>query len=185
MLKSDLFPTHSWAIIDTNILTQLARGKRAEAYRPIFEFLLDNGHEIFLLDASRFELVGFSGNKTDHDYLSKWVSQFPILHARNEDVETATLLSSYYKLLDPNLNTKQISFCDCLYAAQLIRYKAKVFLITADLHDFPVSIFDVRHAEVIEDNRRATVVAFIAYNEKKWKVAQERFAGSDRTAGLS
>ncbi len=178
MLKSDLFPRYASAILDTNILTQLARGKRAQAYKSIFEFLIKHEHEIFLLDASKFEFVGFSGNKTDYEALSKWISQFSIYNTRPEDVERAILLSSLYKILDPHLNTKQISYCDCLYAAQLIKYKENVFLIAADIHDFPVSIFDVRHVEIIEDNRRATVVAFITYNEEKWQLAQAKFRES-------
>ena len=181
MPKSDLFPRYSSAILDANILMQLARGKRAEAYRPIFEFLVKNGHEIFLLDASKFELVGFAGNKTDYDYLSNWISQFTILSARREDVEAAIVLSSFYKLLDPSLNVKQISFCDCLYAAQLVRYKENIFLVTADIYDFSISIFDIKHIEIIEDNRRATIVAFVSYNDEKWKSAQSKFSESART----
>lgn len=175
----DPFPRFSHAILDTNVLTQLAKEKRSEAYRPIFEFLIENDHSIFLLDASKFELVGFAGSKKNHDYLANWIDQFTIISVKPDDVETATLLSSYYKLLDPQLNSKQISYCDCLYAAQLIKYKEGAFLITANIQDFPVSIFDIKEIEVIEDDRKATIVAFITYNESKWLTAKEKFDRSD------
>jgi predicted nucleic acid-binding protein len=127
MLQSDLFPPRLSAFLDTNILTQLAREKRAEAYRPVFEFLVNNNHEIFLLDASRFELAGFSSNKKDYDHLLNWID---------------------------------------------------AFMITANIQDFPVSIFDVKHIEVIEDDKRANMIGFITYNQSKWELAQERFRAS-------
>ncbi|MBI2120845.1 MAG: type II toxin-antitoxin system VapC family toxin [Parcubacteria group bacterium] len=166
---------NTYALLDTNILSQMPKENRAEKFRPVFEFLKERRISIFLTDAVYFEFTGFQQNKNDRDSLKKWVEQFPRVDTRFEDVERAALLSSCYKNTDPSLNTRQISYPDCLHASQILKYEGRAFIITADIHDYPVSIFDISKVMMIEDGKRAVVVGFITYNEKKWLKAVNNF----------
>ncbi|MDE1970034.1 MAG: hypothetical protein KGI50_00430 [Patescibacteria group bacterium] len=165
-------------ILDTNILSQLAKEKRADKFRPVFDFFKNNNIDPLLIDATYFELLGFTANKSDFDFLAEWVKQFPILPTKSEDVELASLLSSYYKNLDPELNKKQISYCDCLHAAQLIKFGGRVFIVTTDIHDYPISIFDIKSIQIIEDNKKAVLVGFITFNKEKLEKARINFEKS-------
>lgn len=169
---------HKFALLDVNILSQMIREKRAEKFRPVFEFLKQNNVEIFLIDATYFEFTAFVGNKKNYDVLSNWIGEFPILPCRLDDTKLASLLSSYYIHADPKLNKKQISYIDCLYAAQLVRYKERAFIVTTDIHDYPISIFDISKIVVLEDSQRAVIVAFITFNEDKWQAISHRFEAS-------
>ena len=70
---------NKWVILDTNILSQMAKEKRADIFKPVFEFLKENDCQIFLIDSTYFELIAFAGNKKDYDYLNNWMNNFPIL----------------------------------------------------------------------------------------------------------
>lgn len=167
-----------YALLDVNILSEIARKKRAEKFRPVLEFLKNNNIDIFVLDATRFEFVGFAGNQVDYDFLDSWIKRFPITLTKENDVELAILISSIYKCLHPDISPKQISYCDCLYAAQVIKYEGRAFLITTDVHDYPISIFDISKIEIINNNGKAVFVAFITFNKEKWGIAKRQFEKS-------
>lgn len=167
-----------WVILDTNLLYQMTREKRSEIFRTVFNFLKEQNAEIFLLDSTYFEVIGFTRTYDRFESLNKWVRKFPILRIREDDINLATRLSMYYRCLDSNINPKQISFCDCLNAAQLIKYKGKAFLVTTDIYDYPISLFNISKLFCIEDNKRANIVAIITYDEHKWKLAEEKFKNS-------
>jgi predicted nucleic acid-binding protein len=177
MAEDDFF-NGKFAILDTNILSEMTRSKRAERFLSVFKFLKEKDVQPFLLDSTRFELIGFSTNKKDYDFLNEWIEQFPIVNARREDVDSAILLSSLYKCRDPSISPKQISYCDCLHATQLIKYKEKAFILTTDVHDYPLSLFDIKKIMVVDENSRAVFVGFITYNEGKWNELNKRFAGT-------
>ncbi|MCI0542473.1 PIN domain-containing protein [bacterium] len=168
---------NKFALLDTNILSKFAKEKQAQKFRSVFDFLHENDVEIFLTDATYFEFIGFTPNKKDRDILKAVVSQFPIVNMKVEDVEMASVLSSCYKRLDPILNPKQISYVDCLHAAQLIKYKGRAFIVTADIHDYPISVFDISKVMVIEDGQRANIIGLITFNENKWSKVRASFEG--------
>lgn len=166
---------NKYALLDVNILSQMFKEKRAEKFRPVFEFLKKNSIAIFLIDATYFEFTSFIADKRRNDLMADWINQFSIHECRFEDIKLASLLSSYYAHADPNLNKKQISYADCLYATQLVKFGGRAFIITTDIHDYPVSVFDISKVEVVEDGQRALVVAFVTYNKEKWQALSDRF----------
>lgn len=176
-MKDDEYFKNKYVILDTNILSQMMKEHRALKFRPIFDFLQEHNAAPFLTDAIFFEVVGFINNKEERKFVISALKKFafPKLPITTEDVETAILLSSCYKQADPNISSKQISFCDCLNAAQLVHYGDKAFIVTADIHDYPISIFDIKKVQIIEDGRQAVVVGFITYNAKKWGDAKKAF----------
>lgn len=182
MIMNDNEFKGKYALLDVNILSEIAKEKRAEKFRSVLEFLKNNGIDIFVLDATRFEFVGFAGNKIDYDFSDDWIKRFPIAPTTKDDVGLAILISSIYKCRHSDISPKQISYCDCLYASQIIKYKGRAFLITTDVHDYPISIFDISKIDIIDNNGRAIFAAFITFNKEKWENAKERFekSGNDK-----
>ncbi len=170
---------NKWVILDTNILTEISKEKRAGKYRPVFDFLEleKNNIKPYLLKSTYFELAGFSGNKKDFDSINEFVKRFKISSITDEDIELATLLSNYYKNSIGN-DLSKISFCDCLHAAKIIKNKGDVFLITSDIHDYPITIFDLKNLLIIDNSKKASIIGFITYNHEKWKKAESDFKKS-------
>lgn len=175
---------NKYALLDTNILSEVSRSGEAGKFRPVFDFLKQNNIESFVLDITRFEFIGFSTNKVDYDLCSSFIKRYPIISTKESDVNLATLLSSVYKCCNPNISPKQISFCDCLHAAQMIKFKEKVFVVTTDIHDYPILIFDIKKIMVVEENGRAVLVAFFMLNVEKWNKMQNCFLKSGYKNGM-
>ncbi|MBU3942510.1 hypothetical protein KKA24_00840 [Patescibacteria group bacterium] len=177
MIEDEFFKD-KYALLDVNILSEMTKSKRAEKFRSVFEFLKNNNIEIFLTDSTCFEFVGFSRNKTNYDFLKNWIKKFPIIPTRENDIKLATLISSIYKCCHSDISPKQISYCDCLYAAQIVKFEGRAFLVTTNIHDYPVSLFDIKKISIIEYDGKAVFVAFMAYNERKWRELKSKFENS-------
>ncbi len=159
----------------------MANTSRSEKFRPVFDFLKEQNALPFILDVTRFEFIGFSGNKVSYNKRRALIEnqkRFPIVSTRDEDIKQAALLSSIYKQINPNISPKQISLCDCLNASQIIRFQGSAFLVTTDIHDYPLSVFDIGKLMHINDNGKAIIVAFITFNKEKWENAQKHFEQS-------
>lgn len=166
-------------ILDTNILSAMMKGQGSDRFRPVFEFLRTNDVIPFVIEATKFEFVGYSGNKKSYESLKEWLSPFLVDFIKAEDFALATRLSAMYKCKNPSISPKQISFVDCLHAALLCRYKERAFLVTTDLNDYPSFLFDMAHCEPIEDEGGATFfVAFKVFSQAKWDDLEKTFARS-------
>ncbi len=167
------------ALLDTNILSSISKGKkRALKFAKVFDFMADNLMTPMTHWSTKFEFIGYSGNKYDYEKLTDFISPFVCLpqHKESNEVEIATLLSSIYKNTNPNISPKQISFTDCLQAAQLLRYKNKLAVVTTDINDYPNNIFDMPHIIPIEEENGVTMfVGFKTFNQAKWEAVQKHF----------
>jgi predicted nucleic acid-binding protein len=168
------------ALLDTNILGSLAKSQKAEIFRPVFEFLKGNDCDIFQVDVTIFEMLGFNKSLENFEKVQSFLAPFTIHNTRREDIEGAARMTSIYKVLDNDLNPKQISFADSMYAWQLIKYKDRAMVVTTDIHDYPISLFDIKKIQVINDENRATIVGYITYNAEKWTKGEEIFSRTRR-----
>ncbi|UMX47592.1 MAG: hypothetical protein L7H18_04055 [Candidatus Nealsonbacteria bacterium DGGOD1a] len=171
---------HGFILFDANILSALASSKRAARFCKIYDLLGDKQCEMMVLNSTKFELVGYCNDKAIYDKLNAWVDRFAVLDIKKEDIELAAFLSAMYKYRSHEISPKQISFCDCLNAAQLIKYQGRLPLITADIHDYPLFIFDIAKTMIIDDNGKAVFVGIITYNEKKWLDLKSKFERSPK-----
>lgn len=178
MTESELF-TEKFALLDVNILSEMSKPKRAKKFRPVFDLLKKYNVEIFIIDATKFEFTAFSTNEKDFERLANWLAQFTIAPTTPKDIELAARLSSMYKCRNPNISSKQISYPDCLYGAQLIKYKQRAFIVTTNFNDYPLFLFDIEKSMIIEeDNGQGVVVAFMFLNDKKLEDLQKSFEAS-------
>lgn len=174
---------HKSCILDTNILNAfVGKGKGSEKFRPVLEFLKNNNVSLFILEGTKFEFVGYSSNKKDYEKLNSWITSFPnfvVAPTLKDDFSLASKLSAMYRCKNPNINPKQVSFVDCLHAAQLCRYRDRAFIVTTDLNDYPSFLFKMPHSIPIEEEGGSTFfVGFKTLDEDKWKILQADFEKS-------
>lgn len=168
------------ALLDTNILIAMSKKtKRSESFKPLFDFMKENEMEPFVLDVTKFEFVGYSSNKKDYKFANDWISALWSHPLNREDIELATKISAMYKCINPNISAKQISFIDCVHAAKMRSFGSRAVLITADVNDYPASLFDMPQVLPIEEvDGTTSFVAFKTNNESKWKTTCDRFEKS-------
>lgn len=178
-MSSEFDFNNKFALLDTNIIKAfLDTSKNAERFKPLFEFLrLHNVTPIVISKITSFEFVGYSTNKKAYDELKGWLeNQFDTSAIYPKDYDTATKLSSMYKCKNPSISPKQISFVDCIYAAQLLRFKGAAFVVTTDLNDYPAFLFDMpQHFAIEESTGTTTFFGFKTFNESKLKELELRF----------
>lgn len=173
------------ALLDTNILGEFIDQSKRSAlkFKPVFEFLKKKHVNPFVLSATVFEFVGYSTHKQVYDERRKLLKRLPISKVTVADMEMAQLLSSIYKFISPEISSKQVSYVDCLHAAQLVRLKTEAFIVTTDVNDYPSFLFDISHVIPIStDGGKTTFVTFKTYNEGKWNDIANRFDISGRPA---
>ncbi|HBH46407.1 MAG: hypothetical protein A2445_05325 [Candidatus Jacksonbacteria bacterium RIFOXYC2_FULL_44_29] len=166
-MKDELLKNKS-ILLDTNIL--IAYSKYTNHLDPFFSYLTKHDSIPYITDAISFEFLRYSCTGGEFKKLEGWLlaQDMPMIHSKPEDVETATKLSVMYankRMADK----KQVSFVDMLNAAQLIRYKDEIVLMTTDIHDYPLGIFDRIGVQAIDVVDQVLTVAFIRYNEQKYK----------------
>lgn len=172
---------NKFSLLDTNILKEMIEEtRRSEQFRPAFEFLKEQETVPFVLDATAFEFAGYSANKKDYDRRLSLIREFgPSSPVTSEDIEMATRLSAMYKCKSHSINPSQISYIDCLHAAQLVRFKERAFIVTTDVNDYPSFLFDTSKVIAIDEEAGRTIfVAFKTYNQEKMTKLVSRFDSS-------
>ena len=71
---------------------------------------------------------------------------------------------------------RQISFVDCLVAAQLMKYKGNLFLATLDNSDYPLFIFDRLKILTIDIGKEILNIGIYAFNQSKYEMCEAGFA---------
>lgn len=170
-----------YAILDTNILSKMVDERRAEQYEPVFTFLKKNNVDLLILKATYFEFLGFNPNKGIYDLNKEWIERLTMLPVKDEDLENATYLSALYKHMDVSMNNNQISLVDCLHGAALVKFKEKMVIVTTDLHDYPITIFDLVRTDSITDGRKVVIVGYFTFNKSKYEKAVKSFNKSKTT----
>lgn len=171
---------HKHSLLDTNILRELIQPtKRSEQFRPVFEFLKAKDTEPFVLEATKFEFVGYSTSKKEYEKREELIGAFSLSPITPADTEMAKKLSSMYKCKNHSISPHQISYVDCLHAAQLVRLRERAFIVTTDVNDYPCFLFDTAHTIAVEEDGGTTIfVTFKTYNHEKWTALEACFNAS-------
>ena len=166
------------ALLDTNILRAFLDDTKGSArFGPVFDFLRENQcHPYILGNITSFEFVGFCSNKKTYDTLKNWLENtFDQSPLYPDDYKLATKLSVMYKCKNPSINPKQISFVDCLYAAQLKRVNG-AFIVTTDINDYPAFVFDMpKHFAIDDLSGNTTFVGLKTFNATKFSTLEKNF----------
>lgn len=173
---------NKFALLDTNILKAFLSGdKKSARYNQVLEFLAENNSLMYVLkNVTDFEFTGYQGNKKLFDASKEWLeSNFILQPPLPQDYDRAAQLSSMYRCKNPSISPKQISFADCLYAAQLLRVRERAFIVTTDLNDYPSFLFDMpMHFAIEEEGGNTTFVGLKTLNTQKFKELELSFSKS-------
>ena len=170
-------------LLDTNAIVSLI--KHARFYVDFFNQLEKYQIKSVIDYSVKFEFLRGSNTKLDYEikreYLDILLGENRIeLISTNEIFENAREIANIYTRKDAKL-TKQISFADCLIAAQMKKFNEKspdrLFLATINNNDFPLFIFDRIHIFTIDTEKEIINMGIYRFNVSKYEKLQKDFYG--------
>lgn len=168
-------------LLDTNSLVSLI--KHARFYADFFNQLEKYQIKSVIDYSVKFEFLRGSNTKRDYEikqeYLDILLGENRIeLISTNEIFENAREIANIYTRKDSKL-TKQISFADCLIAAQMKKFNEqkpeRLFLATIDNNDFPLFIFDRIFIFTIDTEREIINMGIYRFNKEKYERLKKDF----------
>jgi|GEM_PF-735231 len=175
---------NKYLLLDTNMLISIA--KNGDSFVDFFNDLEKYNVKSIIDYAVKFEFL--RGAKTESDskhkeeYLDILLGENRAeLVSTNEIFENAREISNIYARKDQKL-TKQISFADCLIAAQMKKYNEngsgdRLFLATIDNNDFPLFVFDRIKIYTVDFGTEIINVGIYRFNKEKYEVLKNGFYG--------
>jgi len=164
--------TGKFVVADTNILIKAF--ENPSYFKGFFEFLIDCN-----CDIANSELVNFEFTRNDYlpeiiklkeEFLAKINATFTIPYT-NGILKEALEIAKVYS--HQGIQKGQISLVDCCIAALLKQYDKKLFLVTLNHLDFPISLFDREYIFPINAGDNVMSLAFYRFNNEKWQKLQE------------
>ncbi len=170
-------------LLDTNVL--ISAGKHVELWDDLFKFLLREFEVEFLIDWSvKFEFLRSSRTREDSlkkgELLDLFVGEDRYeLNIDASVIEDAIKLSNLYARKNPHL-TKQVSFTDCLLAAQAKKFcsqkgENQLFILSMDLFDFPLCVFDRIKVFTMDADSEVLNIGLFSFNQEKYKKLRRAF----------
>jgi hypothetical protein len=124
----------------------------------------------------RFEFLRTASFSELYDKRQQFIQEWPVLDVRPGDREQAILIGRMYKSygLAPSMT-------DCISAAMLKKFPARLFLVTLNHKDFPPFLFERVHAAVIDAKSHkgfweTLVWGIYAFDEQRYVPEAERLA---------
>lgn len=167
-------------LLDTNLLIYSARNK--EILLPFFD-KVNSLHVTSVIDQTiKFEFL--RGCKTKEDLQIKQEYLDLLLGSNRMELpvdknifEKARLISNIYCRKNAQY-AKQISFGDCLIAAQMIKYnlnRSGLFIATTDNNDFPTFIFNRVDVVTLYDDNTIFNIGIYGINQKELQIHENLF----------
>jgi len=166
--------------IDTCILINYSKTEYGqEEYSKFFTWLKGLDAVFVISDACYFEFCRASRNREEFESRKKFITglvdaQLPVT---NKIMTIATAIGTLYAQERPNYS-KSVSLQDCINASFLIG-KKDILLISNDLQDYPVSLFDCHYLYPIEVRTQGKTeihaVGFFELNVEKLKNEIKKF----------
>lgn len=170
-------------LMDTNLLIAISKYSPLGFFRLFLKELEDFDIKSVIEEATLFEFRRGS-RKPSHladknkflDLLLGGEDNKMVLPSSTskEILENAQELAILYSHKNPNFS-KQISFVDCLVAAQLMKYGSNLFLATLDNDDYPLFIFDRVQLITIDAEKEIMNIGIYSFNKSKYLQCKEDF----------
>lgn len=168
-------------ILDTNLLIYVAKNR--EIFSPFFDKIRQLNVVSVIDQTIKFEFLRGCTTKEDlqikQEYLDLLLGSNRMeLPVDKSIFEKARLISNIY--CRKNINyAKQISFGDCLIAAQMIKYNStsrnELFIATTDNSDFPTFIFNRVDVITLHDDNTIFNIGIYGINQKSFNSKVEDF----------
>jgi len=167
-------------ILDTNLLISIA--KNTDVFLD-FTKKIERLNVKSVIDQSiKFEFLRGCSTKTDIQTKEKWLdyllgSNRMELPVDKNIFEKARLISNIYCRKNPKY-LKQISFGDCLIAAQMLKYNStrdSLYIATIDNNDFPTFIFNRVGIITLYDDNNIFNIGIYGINQKSFADKEKDF----------
>lgn len=170
-------------LLDTNILIALLRHQSSLLFDDFLRSLESLNLKSVVEEATLFEFRRGSRRQSDLDtknafldFLQGGENNRMILPSSTskEILENAQKLALLYSHKHAPLS-KQISFVDCLVAAQLMKYGKNICLATTDNNDYPLFIFDRDVVLTFDSGDEIINIGIYTFNQKKFDQCERDF----------
>lgn len=167
-------------LLDTNLLIYSAKNK--EVLLPFFDEVHNLNVTSVIDQTIKFKFL--RGCKTKEDLQTKQEYLDLLLGSNRMELpvdknifEKARLISNIYCRKNSQY-AKQISFGDCLIAAQMIKYnlnRSELFIATTDNNDFPIFIFNRVDVITLHDDNNIFNIGIYGINQTELKIYENLF----------
>jgi predicted nucleic acid-binding protein len=167
-------------LLDTNLL--IYNVKNEEIFTLFFERIFDLNVKSVIDQTIKFEFL--RGCTTQEDLQAKQEYLDLLLGSNRMELpvdksvfEKARLISNIYSRKNIKY-AKQISFGDCLIAAQMIKYNSKrneLFIATTDNSNFPTFIFNRVDVITLHDDNNIFNIGIYSINQKIFNLKAKDF----------
>jgi hypothetical protein len=170
-------------LLDTNLLITLVKDIGFGFFDDFLNELKNLNIKSVVEEATLFEFKRGSRKQSDvinkDNFLRLLLGKDPmVLSPSKEIMNNAEDLAILYSHKNPTLS-KQISFIDCLVAAQLMKYKNnKLCLATIDNNDYPLFIFNRDKLITIDTGKEIINIGIYTFNEEKYRKCKHDFKKS-------
>lgn len=174
--------TRKHLLLDTNLIINIA--KYGDVFLPFLDQLVESSVKSVIDYAIKFEFLRSSNTKEDLQKKSQYLDALLgadrlELMTDKEIFEKATEIGNIYSRRNSTYN-KQISFGDCLIAAQMMKYNdhhETLFLATSDNKDFPLCIFDRIDIFTVDTKEKGEIIniGIYSFSKSKYQVLKREF----------
>lgn len=167
-------------ILDTNLLVNIV--KNTDIFLSFTEKIEQLNVKSVIDQTIKFEFLRGCSTKSDIQKKEKWLdyllgSNRMELPVDKNIFERARLISNIYCRKNPKY-AKQISFGDCLIAAQMMKYnrsRDSLYIATIDNNDFPTFIFNRISIETIYDDKSIFNIGIYGIDKESLELKKSDF----------
>lgn len=161
---------NKFVVFDTNILIESTL--HMDAFKDLLSFLDNNNCNTVHFELTKFEFTRNAYKEKERQEKENFFdklnsSPMPFSDQIMKDALEISRIYAHQKV-----QKGQISLVDCCIAAYLKQYEDKLFLLTANHKDFPISLFDRISIYPIDKGNDVLAPAFYKFNQEKWKDAK-------------
>ncbi len=153
-------------LFDSCVVGELFRSP--DALKELIELFEKEECILCINDFIKLEFMRIARKKTEYDRLEQFLDRhFSKLPTIPDIYKEAFQLASVYNLCD--IGKKQISTTDCLNGVFLSKYPENLLLLTFDLYDYPLEIFNRISVGVSDIGKRVITWGIYEFSPTKHK----------------
>lgn len=142
--------------------------KSSGALKELIELLENNECVLCINDFIKLEFMRIAKNEVEYDKLERFLAKYFFKLPTTPDIyEIAFRLASIYNLCHTEKN--QISITDCFNGVFLSKYFKNLLLITFDLYDYPIEIFNRIHVGASDIGKKVITWGIYDFDVKKYE----------------
>jgi predicted nucleic acid-binding protein len=158
---------YKFILFDTNILIEAS--KHFESFEVLLIMLRESKCKVCYFPLIEFEFTRDAYLPTLNEERERFSRKIDGINLPIHPQVFTDALEIAKVYAHQKISPKQISLVDCFIAAYMKKYSDKLFLITKDHKDFPLSIFNRLHIFAFNAGDDVLAPAIYQFNIQKWE----------------